>query len=234
MNLTVEEMKEIMNDRKVNTILDEDTFELIKGKVLELGLDDEGRDLIDVLMEDYRRLSKELVDQLAQKEDASEVDALMHVNNPTSMLKVIQKEWEGSKRYHSPTSLIVFSVDQLNENGDEMTESQKQKLTIELSEIINKSTRLTDTFGRLDDEKFIIVVPTTNNIQAAWLSAKLRDSIAAYEFDVDSKVSCSFGVADSGDSMDMHDWVVIAEEAYHRAVELGGNTVVDYETIIEK
>jgi len=234
MNLTVEQMNEAIDNRKENTILEEDIVELIKEKVQELELDDEGRYLIEALMEDYERLSKELMNHLTQRADAAEVDAMKNVNSRSDMLKVIHREWEGSKRYHSPTSIIVFTVDQLDENGNKMADGQKQKLCVELSEIIDKSTRLTDTFGHLDDEKFIIVVPTTNNIQAAWLSTKLRDGIMTHEFGIDAEVSCSFGVADSGDSMDMEDWIAIAEEAYCKAVELGGNTVVDYQTIIEK
>ena len=234
MNLTVEEMKEAMMNRKSNTLLEEDTLGLIKGVVQGLTLEAEEKSLVEALIHDYERLTEEFGEQLALHEDDFERNPMMKVNNRKSMLKVIQREWEGSKRYHSPTSLIVFSVDELDEEGNEMAEAVKHQLYMDLSEIINKSTRLTDTFGRIDDEKFVIVVPTTNNLQAAWLSTKLRDSISAHDFGLEYRVSCSFGVADSGDSMDVEDWLVIGEEAYNKAVELGGNRVVDYATIIEK
>lgn len=234
MKLTVEEIIEAINTREAQTILALETIGLIKEKIQELPLDDEGKNLIETLIDDYECLSLELADQLVQHEDTSDLNPLSHINNQDSMLKVIRREWEGSKRYHNPTSLIVFGLDVLDDDSEQMTDSQKQNFYVELSEIIEKSTRVTDTFGCIDDEKFVIVVPTTNNLQAAWLSTKLIDSITSHEFDMEYKVSCSFGVADSSDSMDEKDWLIIAQEAYNKAVEQGGNTVIDYETIIEK
>ena len=231
MILSVEEIKEAIINRKSNTRLEGTVFEDIKEKLQGLELEGDVQDVLGALLLDYERLGQELLDQVASKAGQS---SLLKLNNRSQMLKVIQREWEGSKRYHSPTSLIIFSVDEIHEPDDQITSKQKEQLYRVLSEIIEKSTRLTDTFGRIDDEKFVIVVPTTNNIQAAWLSSKLRDSIASYDFGLSYKVSCSFGVADSGDSMDVEDWLAIAVDAYNRAVDLGGNTVIDYATIIEK
>lgn len=234
MNMTVEQMKEALQARLSNTTVEEELVVSIRDQVWRMGFVEGDRSLIDVLIDDYERLASELSAQVRYLDEIGEIDPLLQINNRNSTIRLIKREWEGSKRYHTPASLVMFSVDNLDDLCERLEEIEVQKLYIELTKMIDTSTRLTDSFGRLDERRFMIVVPTTNNIQAAWLSDKLRESIESNEFVNGEKITCSFGIADSGASMNTEDWLEIVEVAYYKAVELGGNNVVDYETIIEK
>ena len=178
------------------------------------------RVVLQNLLDSYVELAEAFEVQRDLVEEAIETS----VKSRKAMAITVQREWEGSKRYHNPSSIIVFSIDSDNEAGYEDVD-----LSAELVELIKNSTRMTDTIGVVDSGIFAVVVPTTNNVQAAWLSEKLRERIENYEFSNGIKITCSFGVADSEASMDSEDWMTIAVVAHDKAIAKGGNQVVDYE-----
>ncbi len=230
MNSSIEEIKKALKGRMCNKTLDEDIISSLRDHIKYMGFVEGDRSIIDLLIDDYVRVSDELAAQVDYLDQIGEFDPNIQISNRNSILRVIEREWEGSKRYHTPTSLILFCVDGLDQSDIEDTDTVNQ-LFIQLAKLIDRSTRLTDTFGRLDENKFVLVVPTTNNVQASWLGDKLRETIADYDFDDEAKITCSFGVAESNDSMSAADWLEIAEAAYEEAKKSGGNILVDYHSL---
>ena len=169
MNMTVKQMKEALQSRLSNTILEGELVGSIRNQVWQMGFVEGDRSLIDVLIDDYERLASELSAQVRYLDEIGEIDPLLQINNRNSTLRLINREWEGSKRYHTPASLIMFSVDNLDELCERLEEIEIQKLYMELTKMIDTSTRLTDSFGRVDERRFMVVVPTTNNIQETGL-----------------------------------------------------------------
>lgn len=233
MKLTSEELKNELRSRMINNVVSPEIITHLRNEVSFMGFVDGDRGVIEVLINDYERLSKEIMDQVRYIDQLGEVDLdpNLQMSSRNSILRQVEREWEGTRRYHTPTSLIMCGIDGI----DEITEiSERQQIYKELAVIIDTSTRMTDTFGRIDDVRFLIIVPTTNNIQAAWLSDKLRETIESYTFECGIPLTASFGVAESGASMDTTDWMIITEEAFEKAKENAGNAVVDYEANIEK
>ena len=229
--MTPEQLREVLRSRMSNSVVSQQVINGLREVIEGMIFDEVEAGVMQALINDYERLSNEMVDQAKYLDQLGEVDPNLQMTSRNSIFRNIQKEWEGSKRYHSPTSLIMFGIDGI----EAMTEpTQIQQIYKELAAIIDTSTRMTDTFGRLDDVQFLIIVPTTNNFQAAWLSGKLRETIERHSFESGVKLTASFGVADSGASMDPEDWLLITEEAFKKAKASGGNLVVDYESLIEK
>lgn len=229
--MTLEQVKEILRSRRSNSVISQEAINGLREAVGLMNFDEAEGGVMVALINDYERLSNELMDQGKYLDQLGEVDPNLQMTSRNSIFRNIEREWEGSKRYHSPTSLIMFGIDGI-ENMTEPT--QIQQIYKELAAIIDTSTRMTDTFGRLDDVQFLIIVPTTNNFQASWLSGKLRETIERHTFESGVHLTASFGVADSGASMDPEDWLLITEEAFKKARISGGNIVVDYESMIEK
>lgn len=229
--MTIEQIIEAIRNRKSNSVISESVMDGLREQVRLIEGPGINQALIEVVMNDYERLSRELAKQAKYIDQLGDVDPNLQMTSRKSILRNIEREWEGSKRYHSPTSLIMFGIDQIESIADPIELQETYK---ELAAIIDTSTRMTDTFGRLDDVRFLIIVPTTNNFQATWLSGKLRETIERYTFQSGRQLTASFGVADSGASMDHEDWLLITEEAFKEAKITGGNAVVDYESVIEK
>jgi len=193
--------------------------------VSDIGVSDEGRALFLSLIKDYEKVSAELQDQIAYTQALADVDPMLQIATRSSMMSIIIKEWEGAKRYHNAASIIMFRLDQ------ELAMEDRSPVLIKLAKLIKSRTRMTDTLGRLDEDRFILVVPTTNNVQATWLSGKLREAIDD-ALEVDGMViTCSFGVADSDASMHPEDWLKITEVALEKAYTEGGDQVVDFESL---
>lgn len=170
-----------------------------------------------------------ILDQIAK---IIETDPLTMVANRKKLLNLITMEWSRSVRYHVPVSIILINVDHLKQINIEFGQEIGDKILVDITKIINEHIRLTDVLGRFGGDEFMVIVPTTNNEQAAWLANKLRQLIEKMEFEEVGKVTCSFGIADRQASMDIDDWIKIVELAVKKAKVDGRNRVVDYETMV--
>lgn len=227
MALAIKDLIDWLDNRSEKTMLPEGVMEDLKVTVSDMGMSDEGRALFLSLIKDYENLSSELQDQIAYTEALADVDPMLQIATRRNMMSIIIKEWEGAKRYHNAASIIMFRLDQV------LALEDRNPTLIKLAKLIKSRTRMTDTLGRLDEDRFILVVPTTNNIQATWLSGKLREAIEE-SLEVDGMaVTCSFGVADSDASMHPEDWLKITEVALEKAYTEGGDQVVDFESLPE-
>lgn len=187
--------------------------------------------MLEKLLVDYYELSKKYLALEKRFEEASLLDPLTKVTNRLQMLKQVRHEWSRSVRYHSTSSLIMIDVDDFKRVNRSFGTEVGNQIMIQFVNVLNKNIRGTDYFGRLEGDRYLIIVGTTNNEQAAWLANKLKSVIEATDFMAGVHLTCSFGVADREAAMDADDWVKIAEIALSQAKEAGGNQVVDFETI---
>lgn len=225
----VNAMRAIRNRNKYD-VLESDLLDNLLDTVASAN-EEEQKLLLGTIAAEYVRMSKELEEQVEYVKEISETDPLTKVTNRLKTQTILETEWERSKRYHSPTSVIMLDLDNLMPINDEYGQEIGDQILKELASVIRKSIRLTDTLGRWGGDEFLVIVPTTNNIQASWLGNKLRKAIAQHTFINDIQVTCSFGVADSEASMDPKDWVKIVNEALQYAKSNGKNQVIDYEDI---
>ena len=213
---------------------DQDCYQALKNYLKDEGHKKNLKDFSKSLLNDYIALIGKMELRIEEMSLLSEMDPLTHVYKPMKIQNVIDLEWARGKRYHSPLSLILFEIDGWDEIVSKHGPVIGDQTLLTLAEIIKNNIRTTDVLGRWYGEAFILVVPTTNNIQAEWLAQKLRKTIEATDFGSVGNLTCSFGVADRDAAMDVDDWVVILEMALKKAKEIGHNLVIDYETIINE
>ncbi|MDF1616634.1 GGDEF domain-containing protein [Petrocella sp. FN5] len=213
---------------------DHNCYQALKNYLKDEGHKKNLKDFSKHLLNDYMALIGMVELRMEEMSQLSETDAMTQVYNPTKMQNIIDHEWSRGKRYHSPLSLILFEVDGWDEIIAEHGRDIGNQTLLKLAEIIKSNIRTTDVLGRWYGEAFILVVPTTNNVQAQWLAQKLRKTIDGTDFEGVGNLTCSFGVADRDAAMDVDDWVIILEMALKKAKEKGRNLVIDYETIINE
>ncbi|MCF8018978.1 MAG: GGDEF domain-containing protein [Vallitaleaceae bacterium] len=213
---------------------DHDCYQALKNYLKDEGHKKNLKDFSKNLLNDYMALIGMMEIRMEEMSLMSETDALTQVFNPMKIQNIIDLEWSRGKRYHSPLSLLLFEIDGWQEIIEAHGRDIGNQILIKLAEIIKTNIRTTDVLGRWYGEAFILVVPTTNNVQAEWLAQKLRKTIERTTFDTVGNITCSFGVADRDAAMDVDDWVVILEMALKKAKEKGRNLVIDYETIINE
>jgi len=213
---------------------DQDCYQALKNYLKDEGHKKNLKDFSKSLLNDYIALIGKMELRIEEMSLLSEMDSLTHVFNPMKIQNVIDLEWARGKRYHSPLSLILFEIDGWDEIVSKHGPIIGDQTLLTLAEVIKNNIRTTDVLGRWYGEAFILVVPTTNNIQAEWLAQKLRKTIETADFGSVGNLTCSFGVADRDAAMDVDDWVVILEMALKKAKEIGHNLVIDYETMINE
>jgi len=211
---------------------DHDCYQALKNYLKDEGHKKNLKDFSKNLLNDYMALIGIMELRMEEMSLKSETDALTQVFNLLKIQNVIDIEWSRGKRYHSPLSLILFEIDGWYEIIAEHGRDMGNQTLVKLVEIIKANIRTTDVLGRWYGEAFMLVVPTTNNVQAEWLAQKLRKTIESTAFETVGNLTCSFGVADRDAAMDVDDWVIILEMALRKAKEKGRNLVIDYETII--
>jgi len=87
-------------------------------------------------------------------------------------------EYNRSNRHELPLSLIVFSFETLQETADQLgkTVEEVQKLFIET---VSGTIRNSDIFSTLEEDKFSILLPSTDVDGARVAAARLRMAIAS-------------------------------------------------------
>ena len=124
-----------------------------------------------------------------------------------------------------PLAVAVLRIDGLATLRESTGAQAAQSAVDDVHELLKVNTRSSDLGGRLDDGDLLVVAPDTGSA-AAWLMAeRIREAVERAEFQLDSNLTVSVGVAEyaPGDGLGM--LVGRAREALAEAVRAGGNQV---------
>lgn len=115
---------------------------------------------------------------LKKKNDQlSMYDAEMGLYSERFFLNALNLEYNRSSRHELPLSVIVFSFDTLKETANQLGKSVEeiQKLFIET---VGETIRNSDIFSSLEDDKFSILLPSTDVDGAKVAATRLKSAIA--------------------------------------------------------
>lgn len=124
----------------------------------------------------------------------STTDHLTGIFNRAYITQALSSELERSRRYNTPTSLIMFDIDHFKKINDTYGHPSGDEVLKGLAAIVSDNLRSTDIFGRWGGEEFMILAPQTDIEHAGRLSEKLRAAIEMLPFNTVGPVTCSFGV----------------------------------------
>lgn len=168
-----------------------------------------------------------LIEKTKKLEELCTIDELTGVFNRRFILQKLQSEIEISKRYRSPLSIIILDVDNFKDINDSFGHLIGDKVLIKISEIIRKSLRESDNFGRIGGEEFIIVLPNTDLEKARMCSERIRVSISSKNFEeYGDNITVSGGVACYTNNESMEDFFKRADILLYKAKKTGKNLVL--------
>lgn len=136
-----------------------------------------------------------------------------------------------AQRTNAPLSLIMLDIDKFKHINDTYGHLAGDKVLAEVSAIIKREARESDTPYRYGGEELCIVCCGTHELDAAQAAERMRYKIACMEFHDDRgrllPISASFGVAEFGPSMKTEkDLKEGCDRALYVAKEGGRNLVV--------
>lgn len=148
------------------------------------------------LQDELRMKNKQLEDLLSKVEYMAITDALTNLYNRRRLYDVLSKEFERSRRYATPMSLIMLDIDHFKRINDNYGHQTGDQVLKDVAGLIKKGVREVDTAARYGGEEFMIVMPNTEPANARVSAERIRESIAVFQFpNVREKITISIGIA---------------------------------------
>ena len=173
--------------------------------------------------------SKDITQHVKMQEEMkalATLDTLTGINNRYSLNKEIDSEIRRVKRYGGAFSLMMFDIDFFKKVNDTYGHDVGDSVLKEFSDIVSKSIRDTDSFGRWGGEEFILLAPNENLDGAMALAEKIRKSVSIFEFKGAKHISISIGLTLCNSSANKEKLLKKVDEALYEAKDAGRDRVV--------
>lgn len=138
--------------------------------------------------------------------------------------KRIAEEVERADRYNDPLSMIMLTLDNLKMN--ELEFSVKEEVVKETAKIANGVIRKYDILVKIDDEKFILLMPKTNKSGAIIVAEKIRKALNENIHPIIGKFMASFGVSERIKAESLKQWQERLNKLLISAQEQGENFII--------
>ncbi len=183
------------------------------------------KELFKELIDKYVRVTFELKETLLEITKLSNTDNLTGLNNRQYFNKILTYELDKTKRYNNNLSFIIFDIDHFKHVNDNFGHDVGDIILKEISNLVNKSIRKTDTLARWGGEEFVILLPSTPLNKGVEVAEKLRLLIENYMFSKVKNITCSFGISVYRENDDEKSLIKRGDIALYQAKTKGRNCV---------
>lgn len=188
---------------------------------------------------DAQSLTESLNAQLVRKE--IEIGRLATVDELTGLFTrrefddIVRLEVARARRHHRPLALLLIEADDIAELGEHVGSLSKGYLLSEISSVLRRLLRASDSGSRYTNDSLAMLLPETTSQQAVIVAHKVTGAIAAHQFlgqvQRDAvRITVSQGVAALDPTMDGHlELMKAAENALCEARAAGFEQVFVHE-----
>lgn len=174
---------------------------------------------------------------------AAITDGLTTVYNHDYGNNVVQAEVNRARRYGRNLAAILLDIDHFKAVNDTFGHMAGNQVLVDLSRILKNSARAVDTIVRFGGEEFLVILPESDEHEAAQAAERMRAATEAslrIKDAADYPITASFGVADLDNPRvnSASSLVDVADRAMYHAKHCGRNRVVrasrmDERTVVE-
>ncbi len=132
------------------------------------------------------RVGSRVVQYQQHLEYQTQIDSLTGLFNRRAFEKKIGEEFERSKRYGHPLSVVILDIDNFKKINDTYGHHGGDAALVKISEVLREKSRRSDFPSRFGGEEFVLVLPETDQDSAIQVARKFHEEIR----------SCSFGTVD--------------------------------------
>ncbi|MDD2310405.1 MAG: diguanylate cyclase [Desulfuromonadaceae bacterium] len=158
-------------------------------------------------------------------ERQARIDYLTGIYNRMMFSELLEAELQRARRYGSDLSLIMFDLDHFKEVNDTCGHNIGDHVLKAVAQLVCDSIRAHDIITRWGGEEFMVLIPKSDQSQAAILAEKLRRLIETHDFGNGLHVTASFGTTQfkSGDNADS--FTARSDKAMYLAKKNGRNRI---------
>lgn len=185
---------------------------------------------------------KRLQDELDQKNRELEVankrlrklsitDGLTELYNHRHVHELLRDEFERSRRTEEPLAVTMIDLDRFKAVNDTYGHPTGDVILYETARILRDTAREIDSVGRYGGEEFIVILPNTDEDEAARFAERVRTAVEAHVYrdeENEIRMTCSSGAASfPSDGVEKPEQLLKkADDALYVAKETGRNRVV--------
>ncbi|MCU0535087.1 MAG: diguanylate cyclase [Hydrococcus sp. Prado102] len=177
-----------------------------------------------------KRNREELQKAYAQLEKLVNTDPLTEIANRRALLIFGEREFERARRYGQSFSVLTIDIDRFKQINDTYGHDIGDRVLVYMTQIVTKSLRKADCFGRYGGEEFLVFLPQTLEDRAFYVAERIRNRIAKASFKVKEKtvaITVSIGIASYyPDDGSLHTILKRADLAVYQAKERGRNQTI--------
>ncbi|USD37045.1 MULTISPECIES: GGDEF domain-containing protein [Ferrimonas] len=167
----------------------------------------------------------------------SQIDTLTGLANRRLWQEHLDKEFERSRRYQHPATLMVLDIDHFKSINDTLGHSAGDTVLAQVGQQLRKLLRKSDIAARYGGEEFTLLLPETGPEQAALLAERIRSTMEAQEVSTESglarfTVSIGYAMFEPGFSDDKQ-WFRAADKALYEAKRSGRNRCILYSDTLD-
>lgn len=182
--------------------------------------------------ESIEAINRVLQQAFEREQRISRIDSLTEIFNRGHFFNLAAHEFAVAKRYQRPLSMIILDLDHFKQVNDRWGHQIGDIILKRVAQIASEQLRGADILARYGGEEFTIILPNSNAREAAVVAERIRSSVAAFHYEIDSNnvgVTISMGVAELlPDIITLDQLVQLADRALYLAKEAGRNRVAVY------
>ncbi|NOQ31843.1 MAG: diguanylate cyclase [Helicobacteraceae bacterium] len=164
-----------------------------------------------------------VLEDISMIQQAASTDFLTQLYNREKMNELLVDAVNNFKRYSRGFSLIMVDVDFFKSVNDTYGHGVGDRVLKEISEMLQKHTRVSDSVSRWGGEEFLILCPEATHDGAYNLAENIRKAIGEYDFkDVGTK-TVSLGVATINKEACLDQLLIDVDRALYKAKNSGRN-----------
>jgi diguanylate cyclase (GGDEF)-like protein len=152
-------------------------------------------------------------------------DPLTQLNNRRALMDVIQHEERRLQRDRQTLSFVMADIDHFKQINDTHGHEAGDQVLQKVSRALADGVREVDHLARWGGEEFLVVLPGTDEIEAAQVAERLRQAVGALGLK-DRAVSMTFGVSEVRDHETAEHAISRADAALYEGKRSGRNRVV--------
>jgi len=148
------------------------------------------------LQDELREKNRQMEIVLSQVETLAITDPLTELFNRRHFEAVIEKEFNRTVRYKSPTSCLMIDIDHFKSINDEYGHRTGDMVIREIAKIIKDCLRKVDTIARWGGEEFVILLPGTGKEKAFTAAERIMKTVSDHSFSgISKQITVSIGIA---------------------------------------
>lgn len=149
-------------------------------------------------------------------------DHLTQVNNRQALLDEMERQRSIFLRYQRPASILFIDLDNFKYINDTFSHACGDRALVEFASMMSDNLRDSDFIARYAGDEFIILLPETDQQEAASTADKLRQLNICFDYDNQTiKVDFSLGCASINEVPEgqVENWIKLADERMYQDKE---------------